>query len=96
MQEMSTTKLCDIRLSKNTVLNDILKSALIIMLATLLSSALYDIGLRVENILMIYAVSILIIINETQKTILGCSLSSILHASFQFFLHRTALYAYNE
>ena len=85
MQEMSTTRLRDIRLSKNTVLNDILKSAVIIMLATLLSSALYDIGLRVENILMIYAVSVLIIINETQKLFWGALSAVLCMLLFNFF-----------
>lgn len=85
MQEMSKTRLRDIRLSKNTVLNDILKSAVIIMLATLLSSALYDIGLRVENILMIYAVSVLIIINETQKLFWGALSAVLCMLLFNFF-----------
>jgi K+-sensing histidine kinase KdpD len=85
MQEMSKTRLRDIRLSENTVLNDILKSAVIMMLATLLSSALYDIGLRVENILMIYAVSVLIIINETQKLFWGALSAVLCMLLFNFF-----------
>lgn len=82
---MSVTNIKSIKLSENPYMNDLLKSITIITLATLISSTLFDIGLRVENILMIYAVSILIIVTETQKLLWGVMSAVICTLLFNFF-----------
>lgn len=79
------TNLNSIKLSEDPCMNDFLKSLTIIILATLISSTLFDIGLRVENILMIYAVSILIIVTETQKLLWGGLSAVICMLLFNFF-----------
>ena len=79
------TRLNDVQFSEDPHVNDLLKSLTIIILATLISSTLYDIGLRVENILMIYAVSILIIVTETQKLLWGVLSAVLCLLLFNFF-----------
>lgn len=71
--------------NKRQLIKNIIKTFVIMVLTTLLALALDELSLRAENILMLYAVAVLIIITETKGFAWGAVSAVLCVFTFNFF-----------